>query len=251
MWLSPLTWLFCAFALALLATFSGKLKRWLVAAALLLGCTAWLAMTPLAANSLLRWLEEPQTPSCTTLQTQWAVVLAGGSDFAEREEDTQVLGLATRRRLDAGVDWWRQQPGRRYLAVSGGPMGGAPVADADVMLTYLLRQGVPAERIAVERASYTTWENARRLAELQPALPRALVLVTSASHMPRALFAMRQAGFQPCALPTDRRLASIYFPGMLFPQSGSMEKTEAALHEIVGMQYYRWLARSPRAAHGD
>lgn len=246
MWLSPLTWLICALALLASAAMSaGRWRRRLSMAAALLGGLALASMTPLAANTLLGLLERhaaSTTPACLHSPPQWAVVLAGGSSgSATTAADVQVLELATRRRVDAGIDWWRERPGRR-LAFAGGRLGGATVADSAVMAAYAHRQGVPRAVIVTERHSTTTWENARNLAALRPALPRRVALVTSAAHMPRARQAMEQAGFEVCPLPADHRRLAIALPGMLLPQSGAMLKTEAALHEIVGIGFYHWLA---------
>lgn len=110
------------------------------------------------------------------------------------------------------------------------------------MESYAQRMGVPRAAVSEERTSRTTWESARRLSRLQPKLPRRVVLITSAAHMPRAQYAMQEAGFQVCPLATDRRYLPFQLPGYLIPQRSALEKTEQALHEVAGLLYYRWLA---------
>ena len=71
-------------------------------------------------------------------------------------------------------------------------------------------------------------------------MPRRLVLVTSAMHMPRSRLALGRAGFDVCPVPADSRRIAFGLPGYLIPGSSALDKTEAALHELVGLAYYRW-----------
>lgn len=245
--LSPLTWLVVAFVLvALIGWRPSPIRplRWLRGGALTLGMASLIAMTPLVANTLLGLLEYPPArPAwCQTKPPAWAVVLAGGSSrVPNNERDDEILELATRRRLDGGITWWKQASGRR-LVLSGGRIGPAPIADSVIMASYAERQGVPRADLITEEHSKTTWENAKFLATLTPAIPKEVVLLTSASHMPRAIYSMQQAGFDVCPVPTDSRRVPLSFPGLLIPQASAMIKSEAALHELVGMAYYHWLA---------
>ena len=90
-----------------------------------------------------------------------------------------------------------------------------------------------------EDVSRTTWQSAQELARLRPALPRRVALVTSAAHMPRAAYAMREAGFAVCPVAADRLHVPPDWPGVLLPQRSALEKTEIALHELIGLLYYR------------
>ncbi len=241
--LSPLSWLLLA-GLAACVSVRLRRRRALLGGCLALAVAATVAMTPWFANLLLGRLENaaPAPPACVSSAPSTAVVLAGGvSARASGPDDVEVLGLTTRRRVDRAVAWWRERPGRR-LAMSGGNWFGDGVSDASLMSRYAQAQGVPASAIALEESSRTTWESARRLAAMRPALPARLALVTSAVHMPRAAYAMRVAGFETCPVAADRRLAPFEFPGFLLPQRSALAKTESALHEAVGLAWYRWRA---------
>ena len=96
--------------------------------------------------------------------------------------------------------------------------------------------------LRVEAGPTSTWENARALAVAAAAVPRRVVLITSAMHMPRARYAMARAGFEVCAIASrSRGCIPFGLPGYLIPRSSALVKTEAALHELVGLAYYRWL----------
>ena len=123
--------------------------------------------------------------------------------------------------------------------------GGGPyrVSESAVLRELVLQLGVPAASIRTESRSQTTWENAEQVRALQPALPARIRLVSSAVHLPRALVAFRAAGFEPCAIASDRRYLPPGGIGYYLPQSSALRKAEFALHELVGEAVYRWRAQ--------
>jgi uncharacterized SAM-binding protein YcdF (DUF218 family) len=245
MWLnSPLSWLLLALACACVAIWLPRWRKCAWFGCFAIGLLAVIAMTPLFANLLLGRLESIAPPSadCAANPPATAVVLGGGMTDAARDfTDIAVLSLASRRRLDEAVAWWRTQPARR-LILSAGPASEGAVPESHLMRRYAEARGVPRAAMRVEDASTTTWENAQLLARLAPALPRRVVLITSASHMRRADYAMRRAGFDTCLVAVDRRHVPFALPGALIPQRSALEKTELALHEVVGSVYYRCLS---------
>lgn len=254
MWLvSPLSWLLIAVALACAAIRLARLRRGLLTAAAVIAAASIFAMTPLLANLLLGRLESGYAVprDCTILQPDTAIVLAGGiSAPASDADDDSVLQLASRRRVDRAVAWWRAGSGR-HLVMSGGSSSGGKVPESTLMSSYAQRFGVPAMAMSGESASLTTWDSAQRLARLMPRLPRRVVLVTSAAHMPRAQYAMAAAGFETCPVATDRRYLPPQWPGYLIPQRSALEKSDQGLHEVVGLLYYRWLAFRSRQQAGE
>lgn len=242
MWiLSPLSWLLVAVLLFVSGVMLPHRRRWL----LWLGGIGMLAsvvvMMPIVANRLVGWLEEmPEQPRmCVARPPDVAVVLAGGVDrFARSKEDVSVLSIDSRRRAEKAVAWWRAQPGRQ-LVVSGGSRSRRGIAQATLIAGYMQWLGVPAGAIRTETESLDTWQNARNVAAMRPAVPGEVVLVTSAMHMRRAQYSMRKAGFTTCALGADWRYVPFRRMSYLVPDSGGLEKSEAALHEIVGLLVYR------------
>lgn len=245
MWLiSPLAWLLIAFLLVCVSGWWRRYWRTLLIGGTALALLAILAMTPMFANALVGYLETavPRARDCTRHPPEVAVVLAGGVTGATSGPgDISVLELASRRRIDRAVAWWRAAP-RRRLVMSGGSWFDDGIPESRLMAQYARALGVPASAMVLDGASLTTWQSAQRLAAMQPPLPRRVALVTSAMHMPRAVFAMREAGFEICPVPADSRRVPFELPGYLIPQRSALEKTEAGLHEIIGMLYYRWRA---------
>lgn len=259
MWiLSPLSWLLVACCLACAGALWNRRRRLLVGGALLLGCIAVGAMTPLFANALVGWLESEQAmpQACRISPPRTAVVLAAGVDRRVRsDDDYSALTLASRRRVERAAEWWHERPGRT-LVMSGGPSRRG-IPKSHLMAAYARRLGVHTDAVSTEDTSETTWENAQHLARMQPALPGRLALITTAMHLPRAIYSMEQAGFEVCGIGTDSRLVPFELPGYLIPQTSAMAKTEEGLHEVVGLIYYHWVRvradpamRPPRAMVG-
>lgn len=172
-----------------------------------------------------------------------ALVLAGGTTGQSRNNsDYSVLNLASRRRIDRAVAWWREGDGR-VLVLAGGAGHGETPALSELMAAYAQMQGVPLRALRLETDSDDTWENARHSAAMAPPLPRRIVLVTSAMHMPRAQFAFNKAGFEVCPLQADVRRLPSRLPWALVPRTVGLDRTESALHEWLGIAYYRLRAR--------
>lgn len=216
-----------------------------MAAGGLLAVVALGAMTPLGANALTRSLERPflVADGCVDAAHSTAVVLGGGVDGRPRDNaDFSVLNLASRRRVDRAVAWWREREGRVLLLQGGAPRPGLPSL-AELMSAYAQRLGVPAKALQLETRSNDTWSNAVRAAGLSPPVPRRVVLVTSLIHMRRAREAFVDNGFEVCPIGTDVRRLPSRIPWALVPRTSALANTEVALHEWSGLIYYQWRGR--------
>ncbi|MBI3196061.1 MAG: YdcF family protein [Rhodospirillales bacterium] len=85
------------------------------------------------------------------------------------------------------------------IIVSGG--GDGEMTEAEAMRLFLTDLGVPSQAIVIEGASLNTIENIRQVRTLVK--DGRVALVTSASHMPRAMRLARIAGLNVAAFPTD------------------------------------------------
>lgn len=100
---------------------------------------------------------------------------------------------ALRRRLTAALEAYREKP--QTIIVCGAQGTNEPRAEGDVMRDWLLAQGVPAEDVIEETASFNTRQNleyAKAMMEHR-GLSQALI-VTSDYHVARALKLCRQVG---------------------------------------------------------
>ena len=201
------------------------------------------SMTPLGATALTGAVSvlPASARACAAPHPGTIVVLGAGFEYAPSSpDDYGALHQAGLQRLFTAVALWRKLPGAR-LVIAGG--AGWDIREAVPMADLAVQLGVPVKVVEIEDRSRNTWQNARNVAALSPAVPRRIWLVTSAVHMPRALGAFRAWGFEPCAWPSN--LAEIrmhVWPGAFIPQGSGAGKTGIALHELFGRVEYKFLA---------
>jgi len=167
------------------------------------------------------------------------VVLGGGTHRQSPDQaGRSALTPESLARLVHGFALHRRTGAR--LIVSGGVVWNESGAEpeADVARRALLMMGVPENAVLREAESRTTWENARRVsAMLAPG--KVIALVTSASHMPRAMLAFRRAGIACLPAPTDyratrgRRIAADFIPSF-----DVLSESFRALREYAGLALY-------------
>jgi uncharacterized SAM-binding protein YcdF (DUF218 family) len=184
---------------------------------------------------ILRPLESQyQTISSLNLnkEVRWIVVLGGGSRSDKTLTPEDRLGDASLKRLLEGVRLSRLLPQSRLVLSGGDYQGISP--DALIMQQVALDQGVARDRIILETASWDTVDQAKFLRDRLGQAP--FYLVTSASHMTRAMRMFRRSGTQPIAAPTDFR--AVWAPFQVtdfFPQAAVLANTERAFYEYLGL----------------
>lgn len=196
-----------------------------------------------ASGRLLAGLERRHAPltveeeaaAAAAGRVRWVVVLGGGSSSDAALPAHMRLSEASLTRLVEGIRLQRKLPGGRLL-VSGGEVFGYG-SDAETMRALALDLGVEPGALVLDAASPDT--------ETQAQVVRAQVgeeeffLVTSASHMRRALALFRKAGTRPLPAPThflaqeNRGLA----PADFFPSAGGLRAAEAVVYEYLGLAW--------------
>lgn len=191
------------------------------------------------SGRLLATLERQHAPatdvSAAAGRVRWVVVLGGGSSSDAELPAAMRLSEGTLARLVEGIRLQRQLPGSRLLLSGGSVFGSAP--DAETMGALSVELGVDPASLDLDGVSPDT--------ETQAEVVRARLgteefyLVTSASHMPRALALFRKAGTHPLPAPThfltqtDRGLS----PSEFFPSAGGLRRAEAVTYEYLGLAW--------------
>jgi len=223
--------------------------------ALLLRCRR-LGLATLAASSLLLavgWspigisgllvLEDRFAPP--TLPTNISgVILLGGAVDTHIAADRGVAALnEAGERLTAVRTLAERFPGARiFISGGAGHAGGErPLTESAVARDLLIAMGVADSRIAMEERSRNTCENAiESLAAIKPQPVDRWLLVTSASHMPRAMGCFRAAGFDVIPYPVDFRSrgnADLFRPAASI--AIGLSTADLAAHEWIGLATYR------------
>ncbi len=123
----------------------------------------------------------------------------------------------------------------------GTPLAKNTEAEGDVMKRWLIWFGIDEARITSENKANTTWENAiLTTASLEQEEVNTVVLVTSAWHMPRAVFCFESQGLRVIPAPTDFLTEQkIYDARSFFPRWNVLNDSSHALHEYLGLVWYK------------
>jgi len=169
----------------------------------------------------------PITGSCQVM------VLGSGHDDSIAGTAVQQLSPTALARLMEGLA--QLQLGKDCLLIVSGWNGGSGRAHADVMADAAIELGVDPARILRLPLARDTMEEASFLSQELGDEP--VRLVTSASHMPRAMRIFQRQGVNVSAAPTDFYDRSGYW---WRPDARFLLASQRAIHEYVGLFWY-WL----------
>jgi uncharacterized SAM-binding protein YcdF (DUF218 family) len=189
----------------------------------------------LTSNALLRPLEHSYLPLVVTQggtrisSVRFIAVLGGLGDDDPDVPITSHIFPDLMVRLIEGVRLHREIPGSK-LILSGGHYSSEGMAKMAEAL------GVSAEDILQLGEPLDTEEEGQEIAPIVGSHP--FILVTSASHMPRAMALFQTRGLQPIAAPTDflaphRRLEI----DDLVPDGYKLFKSQIAVYEYLGLSW--------------
>ena len=206
----------------------------------------WLMVisTPFVPNLLVRNLENRYTVfSPEYLQNKKRpvniLVLGGGHADDERLPDNSQLAESSLARLAEGIRVHRLLP-KSTLITSGYAGKSNDTPHAIVLANAALILGVDSSSIKMQKYPENTWQEAVAYKQNNGDSIN-LILVTSAAHMPRAMYLFHKAGLNPIAAPANFLVKNEKKKDFFFwaPSSRHIEKTESAIHEYVGLLWYR------------
>jgi uncharacterized SAM-binding protein YcdF (DUF218 family) len=196
----------------------------------------YLAALPAVAERMLEDVEIRTGAPPDFSAAQAIVVLGGGVHRGDGDQAPDTLNAWSLQRVYLAAQAYRRLG--LPVAVSGGQVGGAHGSEASLMQEALQKDfGVPVSW--AEDRSETTFQNALYTARLlKPQAVTTVVLVTHAWHMRRALWSFERVGLHTIPWPApltypESRLADY------LPHTGALMASYHALHEAVGLAYYR------------
>jgi len=247
----PLAWAALLLVLALLRM-QGKTRanshrgRGLIFSALLvLLVQGW---EPLP-DALLRQLETtyPAQQPGASLKNFTGVIVLGGAlepSYVLKGNNQPALNSAAER-MTMPLSLLRQHPHLRLLFTGGeGELFAHGLSEAERAKLFFDSMGVPPQQVVYESKSRTTFENATLSAVLPGINPsQPWLLLTSASHMPRAMAAFKKAGWNVTPYPVDFQSGEAT-PWSQYSMAQGARKWKLALHEIFGLWAYQLSGKS-------
>lgn len=243
----PLAWVFLLLLVGLLGLSIhrkwGVRMVWAAFSVLLL--QGWEPLPDLLLRQLENQYSGPAAES-SLLQYAGVVVLGGALEPAYIWEDHKQVALNdAAERMTAPVTLLQQNPHLRLLFTGGeGELFAQGLTEAGRARIFFDSMGVAPQRLVYESASHTTYENAifsATVPSINPALP--WLLLTSASHMPRAMAIFLKAGWNVAPYPVDFRTGA-RTPWTRYSLADGAKKWQMVLHEWVGLLAYRFAGRA-------
>ena len=232
--------------LVLLFTRFRRLASWLIVTSLVL--MALVGYSPLGRLLLLP-LEQRFPPWDASRGAPNGIVVLGGAISPDISKARGVVALTgSAERVTVTAELAHRYPNARIIFTGGtASLDQTSPLEAPLAVKEFEALGVAHERITAEEQSRNTIENAvfsRLLADPKPG--ERWLLVTSASHMPRAIAAFRAAGFAVEAYPVDWHTRGKDDASELFTSFvGGLAMTDYAVHEWVGLAAYWLTGKTP------
>ena len=157
----------------------------------------------------------------------YILVLGGGAVDDPRLPTTSQLSDPSLNRLVESIVIYRRIQGAKLI------FSGKKVAR--LMSAAAQSLGVKESDILVEASGRDTKDEARYIQRIVGKAP--FILVTSASHIPRAMALFEKRGMYPIPAPVRYMVRGEYIlsPGFFLPSPGELYKTERAWHEYLGL----------------
>jgi uncharacterized SAM-binding protein YcdF (DUF218 family) len=235
-------YLFAILAAVTIAAFrhrGGALWRWRWAlAGSLVWC--WIFSTPGFARIFAAALESRFAPTADPARGDPLIVALSSGEIVPSDSGDgwkPQLDQSGWARTYAAVALWKRTGGMLRFVGEPTPDGKGSVAQA--MAAVAMTSGVPEAAITVETRSRNTYENLAFSRDLIAARDGDVWLVTSALHMPRAMAVAKKLGLRVRPQPCDFRAVPLVHWFAWLPNSGGPSMFHAALHEWVGLAYYR------------
>lgn len=207
----------------------------------------WFMSMPCVAQVMIDYLQNQYAPlNINKLDRanakQAAIVVLGGGVVKNCEYDHPYCGSSsTIDRALYGAYLYKKW--HLPILVSGGNSYSVPTTVSEVMRDFM--QSTLDVPVSFEdRDANTTKEEGVIVSDmLAKHKITTIYLVTDAWHMPRSVYAFRHSNLKVIPAPTQFISFSLVpFPSTLFPSATALKTTVVALHEYVGLAYYKLTA---------
>lgn len=221
-----------------------RLWRWS-----LLPVMAWLVLTVISATALPSWLmygleSRYEIPSMESLSGADAIVCLGGGATASLTEPTGIHLQRGADRLSTALSMAFSNMAPALVIGGGGrEKDGKVYSEADALVAHFRKfAGKDTELISLGVCA-NTYDEAQKVAELAAERGwQKVILVTSASHLPRAVATFAKAGVPVLPMPCHytsgfNRISDMEW--LHLPHAESIVLFQDWLHEIVGTWTYQ------------
>ena len=195
----------------------------------------------------LRPLEDRFPPVANPPAHVDGIIVLGGALSPSRTRAHGIPSLNwAAERMTAFIGLALRHPTARLVFTGGLGVGDThPTTEADVARALFTELGLPTGRVIYESASRTTYENvilSQKLADPKPG--ETWILITSASHMPRAVGIFHRAGWNVLPWPVGYKSVPERDEAVLPPFGEELDEIDLAAHEWGALLGYYLTGRT-------
>jgi uncharacterized SAM-binding protein YcdF (DUF218 family) len=227
--IEPFGMVLILFVIGLYFLFTQKNKRSKLFLSLTLGIMVLYSYPPFA-NYLVENLENKYPKYDYRQSVKYIHVLGGGHNVdPDQPLSSQIGGASVKRDLE-GISIHKKSEGSKIIFTGYEGDTDTPTAIMNARLAKAL--GVKEENLIVNGLPKDTKEEAEFTKTIVG--DESFILVTSATHMPRAMMLFESLGLNPIPAPTNFYKTEFdgYFTA---PGLGSFNKSKIAMHEYIGI----------------
>jgi len=162
---------------------------------------------------------------------KYIVVLGGSHVLDPKLPITSQFSHSGLVRLIEGMRLYKRTSGAK-LILSGG-VGIDPLTDAELMSNLAVELGISKDDIILEAASMSTFDEARFIKPIVK--NERFLLVTSASHMVRAMALFKKLGMNPIPAPTGHLIKHYGKAISIFPGTENLLNSDELIYEYLAL----------------
>ena len=186
---------------------------------------------PLFSNFLVKTLEDTYTGYNLDTNVTYIHVLGNGHNTDKNQPISSHISDAGTKRVLEGVILYKQHKGSKII-FTGYNSVGTDIPSAVMGARLALALGVDKDDIILGKKALDTEDEAKFCKSVVKS-KEPFILVTSATHMPRAMRLFRSYGLNPIPAPTDFHRKEYSF--LSAPSAKALENSSLAIHEFFGI----------------
>ncbi len=236
----PLIWIFLLIVVAVFVRNITK-KRKIILAVLFL----FLFFTNnFITDEVMRWWEYPNTKTSELDSCYDIGLLLGGGMVNYETETNRLIFRNNPDRLFQTISLYKTKRIKSIFISSGaGNLVYRDMLEANLIRRYMIEIGIPDSVITVDSLSDNTRENALFTSKIlyKNKEHKKILLITSATHMRRAVGCFKKVGLQFTPYVTDKYVGKRRYQldYLLVPNVGCFVKWDKLIHEMIGYLTYK------------
>lgn len=237
--LKPLTWIIVLFIAGILSKNLNRKKRLIIAGL----ATLLLLSNPFLFRIIAKNYETPPVTLKTGERFE-AGILLGGFISYNIKESRASFNSASDRFIQTALLYKNQHINKIIIAAGNGYITEHNFKEAEYAKQYLVQLGVPAEAIFTDPLSRNTYENAVNTKKIADSLQikGALLLISSAIHLPRAGKLFKKQGLTIKPYPCDfitQNISNNFWDDYLLPSARTLSDWDSFIKELTGTIVYK------------